>query len=685
MSLAAHKMPIVIALSLVALTLVTYWGVRQNEFVNYDDGTYITENPIVQQGLTGDGIAWACTTGYGSNWHPLTWISHMLDIELYGLDPAGHHTTNLFFHAAAAVLLYFALKRMTGALWPSAFVAAVFALHPAHVESVAWAAERKDVLSAFFWMLTMLAYAHYVDRPSVSRYLVVAISFAVGLLAKPMLVTLPFVLLLLDIWPLRRLDSRNGEKLKSARTGSTIRRNTVQKLVLEKIPLIALALASSVVTFVVQEKGGSVNPLWNLPLDGRIANALVAYVRYIGKTFWPSALSVYYPHTGLALLTWQAITALVLLAAVTYLVIRHRARLPFLGVGWFWFVGVLVPVIGIVQVGNQSMADRYSYIPMIGLSIMIAWGVNELSKRWSTRQMMVAVGMTVAVLAMSFLTWRQIGFWRDSITLFEHAIAVTNNNWIAHNNLGQALHVKKRYEEAITHYQEVLKIQSNYAEAHNNMGLALAALGRTAEAHAQYQRAVSMNPALAEAQCNYGSSLADRGEFVEAVRHFEEAIRLRPQYAIAYNFLGLALRRMGSPDRSVEAYRQAIRIDPQLAEAYYNLADLFAAQSQYDSALVELRNAVRVRPDYAEAHNNLGILYAMRKNNEEALKQFEIVKRLKPSDADAFYNAGLLYAEQGKTNVAVGEYREALRLNPGHANARAALDRALQQQQQAVR
>ena len=422
---------------LIAVTLAAFWQVRDHEFVHYDDDKYVMENPHVPTGLTRESIKWAFTATHASNWHPLTWLSHMLDCQLYGLNPRGHHVSSLLFHAANTVLLFLVLRRMTGALWKSAFVAALFAIHPLHVESVAWVAERKDVLSTLFWMLTMLAYLRYVEKPTIQRYLPVLMLFALGLMAKPMLVTLPFVLLLMDYWPLGRLDN-----------GLSVTRDRLKRywgLVREKLPLFALTAISCVVTFLVQRHGGAMPDLEWLPLDVRIANALVSYAKYIGKMLLPRHLAVLYPYPSGTLPLWQLAGAVFLLMYVSVMVFRSRQRYPYLAVGWAWYVGTLVPTIGIVQVGKQALADRYTYVPLIGLFIIIAWGVPDLVARWCVvsswrrRRILLAVSATASILALMTCTWFQVGRWRDRISLYTHALRVTSNNATIHNNLGNAL------------------------------------------------------------------------------------------------------------------------------------------------------------------------------------------------------------------------------------------------------
>ncbi len=525
---------LLVMLVLVLATAVVYLQLNNYDFVNFDDDDYVTENRHVQTGLTSGNITWAFTTFHAGNWHPLTWISHMLDCQLFGLKPGLHHLVNLFFHMANTLLLFLILRRMTNALWQSAFVAALFALHPLHVESVAWVAERKDVLSTFFWMLTMGAYVFYVERRELKRYLLALFFFGLGLMAKPMLVTLPFVLLLLDYWPLRRLqmekpladDSVNSEKFvkphrkKKERRRSAIRAGHVSKpekqirqqpaighIILEKVPFFVLSLASSIVTYMAQQKGGAVRSLQSFPLTTRIANALVSYCGYIGKILWPENLALLYPHSGMPPV-WKVIGAVLFLGIITFLIIRTVKRFPWLTVGWLWYLGTLVPVIGLVQVGMQAMADRYTYVPIIGVLIMVAWGVPELLEKWRHRNAALATVTVVILCIFSFVTWKQVQYWQNNTTLFKHTLEKTTNNPIIHYNLGNLLASQGKFDDAIKQFRESIRISPGYAKAHNNLGNALLYQGRLDEAIGSYREALRINPDYVIAQKNLNNALA---------------------------------------------------------------------------------------------------------------------------------------------------------------------------------
>nr|MBC8360831.1 tetratricopeptide repeat protein [Candidatus Desulfatibia profunda] len=474
-----------VCLFLVIAILAVYWQVRNYSFVNYDDSQYVTQNHNVQAGLTLESITWSFTAVQASNWHPLTWISHMLDCQLYGMNPGRHHLTNVLLHILNSLLLFLVFMRMTGKLWQSGFVAALFALHPLHVESVAWISERKDVLSTFFWMLSLWGYLRYVERPGVCRYLLLLFLFILGLMTKPMLVTLPFVLLLLDYWPLNRFQSGS-----SGDGNHSIQRPFDFGLVWEKIPLFLLSAVSSVTTYIVQKSGGAVNSLAAIPFHDRIANAIVSYVSYIGKMIWPNNLAVFYPYQK-SILLWKVAGAGLLLVVVPVVIFRMVRTKPYFAVGWLWYIGTLVPVIGLVQVGAQGMADRYTYVPLIGIFVIIAWGVPDFMPKWRYRR----IGFTVtiaAILAIMMITTRlQIRYWSNSVTLFEHALEVTVDNCIVHAKLGEALAGQGKIDAAVRHYHEALRIKPDFVAALLNLGVALKEKGELNEAINQFMASLS--------------------------------------------------------------------------------------------------------------------------------------------------------------------------------------------------
>ena len=577
----------------------------------------MTENAVVSSGFTRAGLAWAFTTGTDANWFPLTWLSHMLDVQLFGLNASGHHVTSVLLHALSTALLFLVLHQMTGMMWKSAFVAAMFALHPLHVESVAWVAERKDVLSTVFWMLTMLAYVRYTREPKVGRFILVAALFALGLMSKPMLVTLPFVLLLIDFWPLRRLGSRSPGQL-----------------LVEKIPLIALAVASSITTFLVQRKGGAVGSLEAFPLALRVGNGLVSYLAYIRKTIWPSDLAAFYPYR-LDVSAPAALVAAGVLVGISILAVRLARKHPYLPVGWFWYVGTLVPVIGLIQVGNQAMADRYSYVPLIGLFIIAAWGFDYLAGRWKLHRLILPGLAIAAILGAAVISRNQVRHWRNSAQLWTHALEVTSENFVAHNNLGLALAGEGKAEEAISHYNEALRIRPSYATARTNLGAALAKQGKLDEAISNYQEVLRSKPDLAEAHMDLGAALAGQGKIDEAIGHYRDAVRLKPGFAEAYANLGLAFANQGQFDAAIAEYRKAIQLKPSFAEAHNNLGFALASQGKFAESVDHYSESIRYKPDFVLAHINLGVSLANQNKVQEAMTAFREVLRLDPGNAMA--------------------------------------------------
>ena len=570
-----------IILALTVLTVASYWRVAGNEFIGYDDDVYVYNNHHVQEGITPQSLKWAFNMGHAANWHPLTWISHMVDFRLFGPKPMGHHAVNLIFHVLNTVLLLLVLSRMTarpgspqaGAVWKSAFVAGLFAVHPLHVESVAWVAERKDVLSTFFWLLAMGAYVLYSEKPSIRRYVPVIVLFALGLMAKPMLVTLPLVLLLLDYWPLKR-----------SRPWSS--------LILEKTPLLALSVCSSIVTCIAQNQGRALNTLGLVPLDQRLSNALVSYVSYLLKTIWPAKLAVFY--TLMKPPAWQALGALLLLIAVSYLVVR--AKRPYFSVGWLWFLGTMVPVIGIVQVGAQSTADRYTYVPLIGLFVIVAWGIPDLAsntERWGDgatgrggeipRNGLATVACLV-IIGLAVGTWVQVRYWKNDVTLFVHAIKVTRNNYVAYAGLGAALAREGKYEQAVEYLTTAIAIRSDMPHYHLCLGNVYFTMGKYAKAADSYAKGLSANPDLEDAQ---------------------KSLQLGIDTSLVHYNFGMALQNQGKFDEAIREYRAAIRLKPNLGPAHNNLAVVLYSAGNYDEAWSEVqlaeKNGTAVNPEFLQA------------------------------------------------------------------------------------
>jgi len=553
---------IVISLCLVLAVLAVYGQVAHHGFVDFDDNIYITENTHVMSGLTPEGIRWAFTTAHASNWHPVTWLSHMLDCQLYGMDPGQHHLTSLLFHIMNTLLLFLVLRRMTGNIWPSCFVAVLFAFHPLNVESVAWVSERKNVLSTFFWMLTLWGYARYVERPGIGRYLQVLLFFILGLMAKPMLVTLPFVLLLLDYWPLGRIRIWPEERTQTDTDPS--QRASVLDLVKEKIPLFALSAVSGIVTYLGQDSIGALRVLDDYPVSVRISNTLVSYAGYLKKMIWPTGLTCFYPHPGDTLSLGLIIGSGLLIACITGLSVYAAKRHPYAVVGWLWYIGTMVPVIGLVQVGDQAMADRYTYIPFIGLFIVLAWGIPRLFVRLPYRKpvSLVAAGLLISALAVT--AWYQTGHWRTNRTLFHHMLNVTSNNHIAHNGIGLVLANQGKTTEAIRNFKDAIRVKPNYDRAYINLGNIFAEQGNLDQAADSYEHAIACNPNNAKTHNNLAVAMTRQGKTTGAVAHFRAALRINPEYVNAHNNLGLALKAQGKDEAAQYHFVKASKINAKL-------------------------------------------------------------------------------------------------------------------------
>ena len=586
-----------ISLFLVLTIIAVYGQVKDFEFINFDDPIYVTENRYVQQGLTVETFIWSFTdaTRKTNYWAPLTWLSILLDYELYGMNPGAFHLTNVFFHILNTLLLFIVLNRYTAAIWKSAFVAALFALHPLHVESVAWVTERKDVLSTFFWLLTLLSYGGYVRRPGAGRYLLTLLLFILGMMSKPMLVTLPFVLLLLDYWPLGRFE---------VAANILSWKKKFLYLVWEKGPFFIIIVIAGAAAFVTQQEAGAVKSLAVIPLEVRITNVLVAYVSYIVKMFWPARLSFLYPHPGI-LPVWQWSGALLILGAVTYATFRFAKERPYLAVGWLWYLGTLFPVCGLVVIGPHAMADRYTYIPLIGLFIMITWGGAEIISLSSYGKQAAVVLSIAILLILSIASWRQVSHWRNSVTLFKHAIAVTENNLAAHINMGAALVSEGRTEAAAEYNLRALQINPNYAEAYNNLGFIRQQQGNTAEAFRYFTKALEINPEYVNSYTNLGNLMALSGNSAEALQYYKEAIRINPEYAKAHYNRGSILLGLGRQTEAINHFTEALKIDPVYAEAHHNLGIALFMQGRRDEALFHFREVVRIMPRSVDARNNL--------------------------------------------------------------------------------
>ena len=651
---STKKRLLIISLLLTIAAFMAFWQVTHCDFINsFDDTEYVTDNRHVQDGLTVEGIAWAFTTGHAANWHPLTWISHMADVQLFGLQPGWHHLTNLLFHLANTLLLFLVLHRMTKALWQSAFVAALFALHPLHVESVAWVAERKDVLSTFFWMLTMGMYVSYVAKPGLTRYLTLLLCFALGLMAKPMLVTLPFVLLLLDYWPLQRLEQKKppqevrnplSKDKKKGKSTTPPEKAPVQPvdhwplirpLLTEKIPLFVLAVLSSIVTYLVQRHGGAVGSLEALPSSARMANGFVSYITYMVKMLWPTNLAVFYPHPGSWPL-WQVLGSLVLLIAITVLATRGAKKCPYAAVGWLWYLGTLVPVIGVVQVGSQALADRFTYIPLVGLFIIVAWAVPELLKKWPYRKEALIALSALCLLCLFLVTWRQVGYWRNDFVLWDHAMEVAGPSSIIHNNRGLAYFDLGNYTQAIPDFNRAIEIDPRFGEAYNNRGTAYGSLGNYTQAIADFNRAIEIHPRYGKAYYNRGFAYGSLGKSTEAIADFNRAIEINPGYGEAYNNRGTAYGSLGNYTQAIADYSRAIEINPGYGEAYNNRGVAYGSLGNYTHAIADFNRAIEINPRFGKAYYNRGAAYGSLGNREHAIDDIRTGARLGHEGAKNF-------------------------------------------------
>jgi tetratricopeptide (TPR) repeat protein len=689
-----------VCIFLAAITFAVFGQTLRHEFVNYDDQVYVYENPTVIRGLKLKGIEWAFTHSVDANWHPLTMLSHMLDCQLYGLNAGGHHLTNILLHTATAILLFLVLRRMTGFLWRSAFVAAVFAIHPLRVESVAWVAERKDVLSGLFFMLTLGAYVRYVQRRSkvegresraqaipalaplarrlaaskrsedgseakMTRlwtfdYGLVLLFFALGLMCKPMLVTLPLVLLLLDYWPLGRVARLHSVPVRQASdrwrvTGEKKKKPSALNpqlaiLLLEKLPLFGLAVASGVVTIFTQTEATLSFEQISLPL--RVGNAFISYVVYLGQMFWPSGLVVLYPLSAGNFGISGVVLSLVLLAGISAGVFILRWQRPYFLTGWLWYLIMLAPVIGIVQVGAQTRADRYTYLPQIGLYLLLTWAAVDLCARWRYRRRVLGAAAGIVITALMGCAWKQTSYWRDSESLWRHTLACTPDNFIGHSSLGNALLIKGSVDEAIAHLQMALQIIPDYAEAHYNLGNALFNKGSVDEAIAHFQMALQIKPDYAEAHKNLGDALLKKGSVDEAIAHFQMALQIKPDFPEAHNNLGNALLQTGNVDEAIAHFQMALQINPDFAEAHNNLGNALFNKGRVDEAITHFQMALQINPDSAEIHNNLGCVLCQKGRVNEAITHFQKALQIKPDDADARNNLGKALRQKGKVDEA---------------------------------
>ena len=605
---------LIISSILIMLVFLAFEPIRSNDFIDYDDIDYLTENPFVQSGITIPSIKWAFTSGHASNWHPLTWLSHMLDITLFGMNPVWHHLHNVLLHTANTVLLFLLLKNMSGAIWRSAFTAMLFGLHPLRAESVAWAAERKDVLCMFFILLTIATYLYYVRQQGISRYLLVIFCFALSLMAKPMAVTLPLLFLLLDIWPLKRLNASRWKFL-----------------IAEKIPLLTLTLISCFITFIVQKSGGSVWAMEDLPFLTRLSNAVISYAAYLGKFFWPLQLAVLYPYPDNPAPLKVAVSC-ILLIMITFLSIRLSRKYPFLITGWLWYLIALVPVIGLVQVGVQAMADRYTYLPSIGICIMVVWSVASLTEKWKYQKIILSGLGGLLALFMLILMQIQLYYWKDSVTLYKHALAVTNDNYVILYNLGNTLARQEQTEEAKHCFYKALEIEPDSVKTHNDLAVLL---------------------------------IKDK-QYDEAIQHFHKALSVNPEDAETHNNLGALFITQQQYALAKEHLVRALKANPNLADAHINLAQALEAQKQYDEALKQWQAAIRLNPDNIEAYNKIAFILTRQSKYNEAVQFLFKAAELSPDNAGVYFNLALLFQIQNKEKAAIAAYSQGLKVQPNN-------------------
>lgn len=691
-----------LAAGLLALAVSTYLPVTRHDFVTYDDPPYVTRNEVVQRGLTWRGMQWAFTTGHVSNWHPLTWLSHMLDVELFGLWAGGHHLGNLVLHAANTLLVFLAFDRLARAGWAwlgasdderrrlpwrAALVAALFAVHPLHVESVAWVAERKDTLSTLFGLGAMCLYAAYAERPSPGRYLGVALLMAMGLLSKPMLVTLPCVLLLLDYWPLGRWQPRWAIDPR----GQTLRAPwPAWKLAAEKLPLLALTVASSLQTMLVQRSGGALKSEALYPLDCRIWNAIYSYARYLLHTVAPCDLTFFYPYPSRGMLGRGAgdprlLGSLLFLALVTALCLWFGRRYRYLAVGWMWYLGTLAPVIGLVQVGDQAMADRYTYVPLLGIFVIAAWGAPDLldglvrgatPRRRGEAGLLALAGTLVAACAA--LTLRQQSHWADSVTLYRYGISVNPGNYVAHNNLALLLSEQGQHEQALQHHRAAVEAYPRYVVGHFNLGVELEAVQQFDEAARHYREALHYNPRYTKARHNLAAALARQGRLHEALPHARQAVDESPRLAMPARTHGTILLRLGRAEEALVQFDNALALEPRSAEAHAGRGLALLRLGRDDDARAALSQALALRPDYPEPHLGLGDLAAQGGHARLAEFHYQLALRFRPAAAEAARKLAELAAADSRPGDAASWYARSVLNDPYDPDVREAYARVLE-------
>lgn len=618
---------------LIVTTLSIYYRVSSFDFIDFDDNEYITENLNISSGIHLKNIKWSFQTFHSGNWHPLTWISHMLDCQFFGMNAGYHHITNIFLHILNSLLLFAVLKKMTAKRWESFFVSILFALHPLHVESVAWISERKDLLCALFWMLTLLSYIYYSNQKSLITYVSVVFFFTLGLLSKPMIITLPFVLLLLDLWPLNRITIIGTSNYQ-------VPYKQIIDLIVEKIPLVILIFFSGIITFYAQQQGGAVSSLSAVPFAHRIANVFVSYLAYILKTFYPLKLALLYPfpHT---IPMWQSMGSALIILLITYLSVKTIKVRPYFFVGWMWYLGTLIPVIGIVQIGRQAMADRYTYIPLIGIFLIIIWWISDCSSSWKYRKLYLTSLSIIVNAFLFFITWNQIGIWKNSVTLFEHTLSITSGNYIIHNNLGYVLREKGKNREAEDHFRQAIDIQPNYMEAHVNLAISLDKKGEFNDAVSHYLTAIAIQPDNPEIHKFLADLFLRHGDDLNAFHHYRKVLELSPEYGEIYIRLGNILYKQKKIEGAVHYYLQALNFKNnrlQLLELHNNLGNAYYQQGKLDKAVFHYKKVLGINAKQVETLNNLGAALIMRRDIDEGITCFKKALEINPDHSKSQQN-----------------------------------------------
>ncbi len=667
---------IVIYLIIIFAVLAVYWKTGNFDFINFDDGEYVYDNPRVPEGLSWDSIQWAF--GFSKEalvfyWHPLTWISLMLDTHFFGINPGIHHLINVVFHAINSILLFIIFKQMTGSLWKSVFLALLFAVHPINVESVAWISERKNVLSTFFWLLTMLTYTHYALKPSLKKRIPMLIFFILGLLSKPMLVTLPFVFLLLDVWPLRRLqwfDAGNSDPREHL---PEFRKATFGQLILEKLPLFILSFSSIGISVFSVHSTSQILPENMISFPLRISNAIVIYIKYIINLVWPHDMAVFYPFPQ-HIPAWQIVGAATLLIAITLSVIVFLKKAPYFSVGWFWYLGTLFPIIGIFQSGKwPEMADRWAYVPAIGLYLIVAWGASAVFDKYRIPRNIRIFGATAIIIILAVCTGRQVEHWKNSKTLFQHTVEVTENNSVAHFNLGAALSKEENFTQALTHYTQALLLEPSNSKIYSNMGTALARTGKIDEAIIAFKKAILLSPDYADAYLNLANALAQTEDVDAAILNYQKALALASptkiknwvdQRLVFHNTIGIALVKTSQLDKAIDHFKQAILLSPDDKDTRFNLANALVRNMEMDAAIEQYKKILSIDPNHIDAQSRLKKLSAYQDEFETAKKRIEDQLAPNPDNPVLHYQLGRFYENRGLPDKALESFRTAVDFNP---------------------